>query len=1576
MMYQILPRFTKTRLLEAALGIVLLHVPLSNEEVAEAENPIGLLSAPPRKGGKELDTFTESEVKHNTPSIDDSVLNKDTYTINFNNISIIEYIRFVSKITSLNFVFNDADLQFSVTIVSEDPVTPRNIMSILVQILRIHNLVVLEQDNNLLITNAHSVNQIATIVSSDMPEEHVGNAPIVTRVFRIKNANLGTVSGIIKPMLSDAALIEISAETKQLIVTDITTNVDKISTLLASIDMPHTSLEIDNYEAKNADPGELIPLATQILTPFAEGNPLIFVPQGGTKTIFIVSTPYLIERAMTIFEDLDVVTTPKVASGAMQNVLLYPLLHKSGDDFLTALEQVTEQLKDKNAPPKFIVTLQGAKFIKESNSILFVGDEESLVKAKDIAGTLDTLGPEKKAPPSTSNFLVYKIQNSSEEQIEAALDQMADNLAKAPMPDQALIDAIHSMNILKDTNSIVFTGDDASLKKLSDVLPSFDSSAPKKSLPSTSNFLVYKILHASEEELETSLDQMADNLSKAPVPDQQLVDTIHSMNYLKDTNSIVFTGDDASLKKLSDILPTFDISAETLALAKSNFVIYKIQHAPEQQLEESLNQMADNLGSASTPDQSLIDAIHSMKYIKDTNSLVFTGSSSALEKLSAVLPTFDVAPSGAELAAQLAPSQFFIYNPKNRSGEELQKSLSDIADNLKDSGLSDPAFLLTVDSVKWVPANNSLIFTGTPESLKRIHEMLDAMDTARESRQKGEVYLYKPKYVSNEMLQEALQELAQNLDTNNPTDISLQDAIENAKWIEDSQSILFRADSPTISRIKELLTDLDSPEGLTGGGANTFVLYKLQHAPGNFIVDNLEHVADNLKSSKVPNQALIQTISSAKWIKDNNSILLTGSAASIDQTRKIIEQFDTPGATAPQPGANKSSFYIYKPIHQSPQVVQGALEDLEKDLEASGLIDPDLMLTLNTMRYVDATQSLLFTGTPASLEKAKELISKIDVITPTEAQIQQLGEHTFLIYKIQYVPAGQLLTALKGLSSDLESTGAIDSSVADAINSMKYIKETNSILFVGSAGALQKVELMIRKFDIATLAPRSEVAPPGTFIVYTPKFQPGDELISILAEFEQNLVASGLANPNLFNTINNLKYIAKTCSILISGDAESISKVEDLLRRFDVPNKEAVPSTSIESIENTSFLIYKLQYHQGSEILSALKQISSDVLKGTAATNQNLLNAVNSLQWIRVTNSLLGSGEPETLTKLKDLIQNLDVPLRQVFIEVLVLETSLTNTQNFGLQWGGKMQYLNRFGLGTGNFPTNAANSSSSSATTNSNNYIGPGINNVSPTATNNGIAPTSPTVGIPFVTGFDLGIIGDIIMHKGKSFISLGSLVNALQTDTDSQVIMNPKIITQDNRNSTIFVGNNIPFAGSLVTTSASNVATSQNLEYRDIGFNLSITPTIGNNDIVTLEINNDISEVIAPVANTTSSANTVVTGITTSHTTMNTRVHVPDRHFVVLSGMIQDTKSHFRSQIPCLGGIPVIGAAFQENDRLDSKQNVLIFVRPHIINTYEEYKEITSQQEVLFKDQAGLSILREEIDAGLDLVKTPENE
>lgn len=355
------------------------------------------------------------------------------------------------------------------------------------------------------------------------------------------------------------------------------------------------------------------------------------------------------------------------------------------------------------------------------------------------------------------------------------------------------------------------------------------------------------------------------------------------------------------------------------------------------------------------------------------------------------------------------------------------------------------------------------------------------------------------------------------------------------------------------------------------------------------------------------------------------------------------------------------------------------------------------------------------------------------------------------------------------------------------------------------------------------------------------------------------------------------------------------------------------------------FFVYKLKYHQGNEIEETLKKIASD-LKARPDHPHKLIEAIQTIHWVKGTNSLLFSAEDETITKLKHLISTLDIPLRQVFIEVLVVETDARKTTEFGLQWIGGGKYQNKLGFGMGNFPGHAAN---------------PGFAN-----TVQGVGPGCPPTGldqINFGRGFDLGVIGDIIFHKGKTFLTLGSLVSALQMDGDCTIVLNQKIITQDNKNSTIFVGDNIPFTGSVIQTIGVGQQTTANVEYRDIGVSLSITPMLGEGDVITLDIDQEITEAVDNIQNSINQ----VEGIRTTKTNMATHVHVPDNHFLALSGMIRNSRSYHKSGLPCLGGLPYIGAAFSKTRKVNEKRNVLIFVRPHIINSFEDYQKVTEAQE-----------------------------
>ncbi|MES2345621.1 MAG: hypothetical protein V4494_06780 [Chlamydiota bacterium] len=1151
------------------------------------------------------------------PQMEENSGDQDTYTINFNNISMVEYLRFVSRVANVNFVFDETELQFNVTIVSEESVTTKNIMSALIQVLRIHDLIILEQEGNLLITKSTTVHQIPTIVSGDLPNSKAGGAAIITRVFRIHNANLNSIATIIKPMMSSTALIEVSNETRQLIVSDITTNVDKIGALLASLDAPHSPLDIDSYNAKHIPLDEMIEMTTKILSPFSEGNPLIFVPQPETSTIFMVSTPYLLERALTVFADLDV---------------------------------------------------------------------------------------------------------------------------------------------------------------------------PNKPLPVNATFYLYKILYRPASELQSTLIEIADEFNKAPSPPIQLVTTLKNSKWVRESNSLLFFGDEATLAKIKEILTNLD--SQYHANLQYSFFIYKIQNANE---------------------------------------------------------------------------------------EELLQALQGVSDKLKASEFPDDEVITTIDSIKWIKETNSFVFTGTPHG---------------------------------------------------------------------------------ISQVTELLKSLDQVPSRPGKTGYSFFIYKLENTQGDVALDNIHRMAENLSDSGIPNTALVQTLNSITWVKETNSLLITGPSAAVEEAKTIISHFDIPPTKALFAG--KTAFFAYKPVFRTAKEIQSDLTDMAEDLKASGLIDPNLYLTITTMRYVETNNTLLFTGPQDILDQLKSLLITID---GAQGQIKKIGELTFIIYKPKYISTSQLMTSLQNLASDLSRTPNADKDLLKSIETMRFVKETNSLLFTGTSETLTKVEGLIQKFDASAFATQG---PPtaSSFILYKPKYQTGPELISILCEFEQNLSASGASDARLFSSINNIKWIDKTSSLLVSGDPETVQKIETLLEKFDQPSKEGL-ATAIESIENTSFLVYKLQYQPGSAIQTALKQVGADLGKTVTPTNQALLNAINSLQWIQVTNSLLATGDQGILTKLKELVGSLDVPLKQVFIEVLVVSTSVTNAQNFGLQWGGQLQYLTKTAAGITNLP-GANNVSGSSAS----NAITGALQPISATTTPN--ANKLPLFG----QGFDLGVIGDIIMHKGKSFISLGSLIQALQTDNDSAVVFNPKIITQDNNNSTIFVGENIPYVGSNVTINSGGQANNTNitsLEYINVGFNLSLTPTLGNGDVVTLDITTNISSTSSTNANGTQGG---TNGIQTDQTNMTTRVHVPDNHFVILSGLINDSTTHFKSSIPCLGGLPVIGLAFSENDRLTSKKNLIFFLRPHIISSFDDYKELTDRQENTFKANAGLPVISEEIDQFIDIVKTPENE
>lgn len=394
------------------------------------------------------------------------------------------------------------------------------------------------------------------------------------------------------------------------------------------------------------------------------------------------------------------------------------------------------------------------------------------------------------------------------------------------------------------------------------------------------------------------------------------------------------------------------------------------------------------------------------------------------------------------------------------------------------------------------------------------------------------------------------------------------------------------------------------------------------------------------------------------------------------------------------------------------------------------------------------------------------------------------------------------------------------------------------------------------------------------------------------------------------------------------------------------------------TVEATKFLIYRLQYRKSADVVQALRSIAESLLGGgrtggylpgtTLAMNPELAHSdliltLNSLQAVDDNNTIVFTGTQASLLRAKELIQQIDIPVRQVFIEALILDTTIANSLNFGVEWTAKMERTN-FAAGMG--------------------FIDPlettgGFNDAFNNITYN---PTqTPPFQPPSLTpppqpgGLSAGFFGRKIKFLGKGFRSTGALVRALEADQETHIIMNPKIVTEHNVPAEVFVGEQTPIKGQTIANSTIGSTSSvlaTNYQTQETGISLKVTPLISSNDTVTLIIEQKVSSVNQIQVNAQGLNNAPPATVKEERTV--TRVHLPSDHFLVLSGLIREDSGVDASRIPCLGSLPIIGTLFGVKLTTYNKRNLMVFIRPVIIDTPNDIDEITKSQENIMKQKS----------------------
>ena len=404
-----------------------------------------------------------------------------------------------------------------------------------------------------------------------------------------------------------------------------------------------------------------------------------------------------------------------------------------------------------------------------------------------------------------------------------------------------------------------------------------------------------------------------------------------------------------------------------------------------------------------------------------------------------------------------------------------------------------------------------------------------------------------------------------------------------------------------------------------------------------------------------------------------------------------------------------------------------------------------------------------------------------------------------------------------------------------------------------------------------------------------------DDVVSVL----QPLLKSGKSSSDIAGMSINFATDARSNSILMTGNEEKRALVRDLIDSLDRP---------LQGNGNTKVVF--LNYIDAEEIKPILDGMTGSITKDEK--NVSLADADINIQSSETNNALIITAPPSILESIETVIAELDVKRSQVMIEAIIVEVTDSFSNTLEILWGTS--------------PT-----------------LSGGVSSANLLGTTTSTLAVSDNPGAALVqSGLNWGFF-----RNG----SLRTLLHAVASDNNNNVLSTPSIITIDNEEAEILVGSNVPF----VTGSQASAATTATNPFRtiqreDIGITLKITPKVSKQRTITLAVEQEVESVREEQI---SAAQDLVT----DKRSIKTNVLVDDGTILVLGGLIEDRTTRNKTKVPLLGDIPLVGRFFSSDSKTVRKQNLMVFIKTTIIDdlslaekkTRESYNDIREKQQGL---------------------------
>ncbi|MFT6895822.1 MAG: general secretion pathway protein D [Paraglaciecola sp.] len=377
----------------------------------------------------------------------------------------------------------------------------------------------------------------------------------------------------------------------------------------------------------------------------------------------------------------------------------------------------------------------------------------------------------------------------------------------------------------------------------------------------------------------------------------------------------------------------------------------------------------------------------------------------------------------------------------------------------------------------------------------------------------------------------------------------------------------------------------------------------------------------------------------------------------------------------------------------------------------------------------------------------------------------------------------------------------------------------------------------------------------------------------------------------------------RTNSILVSGDIKSRKRIINLITRMD---------EELETNGNTRVIF--LNYSKADELVKVLQGVSASIQaeeQGSAKGTSKSTTREVSIEAHEDSNALVITAQPDMMRSLEDVIRQLDIRRAQVQVEAIIVEVFEGDGTTLGVQWGSEKYGAQQFSNGVVGIGQLAVAAKEAEDTVTSTTGFDDNGEPYTYDETTTGDFTTLASL-LGGVNGFLIGGVTD----------GWGAVLQAVSTDTNSNVLATPHLTTLDNEEAFFIVGQEVPIiTGS--TTGSNNANPFQSVERQEVGIKLKVTPQINEGDAVQLLIEQEVSSI--------SGATSV--DILINKREIKTTVIVDDGGTIVLGGLIDEDVQESVSKVPILGDIPFLGNLFKSTTTSKNKRNLMVFIRPTIV-------------------------------------------